>query len=270
MKNLSKAGHNMMNPTELKDLDALVDRLTKDYDQWIAHYPNDGTPPTKDQCKAEEDAKSAKLNDEYDGKASDLCDRKPKDKDDNISVRKRQLNRNLSARDGKLFGRFSGEVSGLQDLAAKTLATALAATDDFDDTVRVQMPMSAELLIAEFEKMKVDIESQIDNSFPGASEGLDNYDDALPNGIPSYKALKARWPGILDSVMAENAAAIDAAVEAIRAQSADTLRAAVKAACESERERYAALELAWLPADRLAELKAQLEETTYGYGISRE
>lgn len=270
LKSVSKAAHNAVNPNELKELDNLVDKLLKSYDSWVQNYPNDGTPPNKEQAKAEEEAKFAQLNTEYDHKAEDYCDRKPKDKDDNISVRKRQLNRGLKAREDKLFSRFSGEVAGLKELAAATLKTALDTSNDFDDVMRAQFPLPVDHIISEFEKMKADIEAQIDSSFPGASEGLDNYDDALPEGVPSYKDLKARWPGILDAVLAENAAAVDAAVESIKVHSAESLRAAVQAALQAEREQYASLELPWLPADRTAELKAHLEEATYGYGIPRE
>lgn len=136
-KDLQKAAHNMANPNELGQLDELVEGLVKNYDKFLSGLQNDGTPYTREQAAEEEEKHFATLNEEYDRKAVAICNRQPKNKDDNISVRKRQLNRQLESRRGKLFSKFASEVEALTSLAAATLANAKGTTDDFDDSVRV-------------------------------------------------------------------------------------------------------------------------------------
>mmetsp|Transcript_24527 Transcript_24527/g.40890 ORF Transcript_24527/g.40890 Transcript_24527/m.40890 type:complete len:259 (-) Transcript_24527:122-898(-) len=216
LKGLKKVGHAMANPTELKDLDKIVHFLIKQFEDQIDGFENDGTPPTADQAKEWEDERIEAFQNDYDRRAKDLCNRDPVDKHDNIAVRKRILGRKMEARRGKLFARFSDDVQALTVKAALTLKRCVEGLAELESSITEQLPLKNSYIASEFTALKDRLEEDIIASFPEGVTGLDNYDDELPEGVPSYVDFKASVDASQEQLLEANVAAVAEALAAYK------------------------------------------------------
>ena len=207
----------MTHPTELSDLDRIVAHLMRELDDEINWYENDGTPPTAEQAKEWEDERFAAYQQQYDGKAKDKCGRDPANDQDNISVRKRMLGRQQESRRGKLFARFSDDVAGLVVKASMTLQNCVESLAELQSNLTDNLPLKASIIASEFTALNVRLEDSINASFPDGVAGLDNYDDELPEGIPSYENFKTSVMAAQEEVMNANVEAVDNAIIELKA-----------------------------------------------------
>jgi len=181
-------------------------------DKDIAEFENDGTPPTKAQAKDWEDEKFAAYQREYDEKAKDKTGRDPKDDQDNIAVRKRILGRQQESRRGNLFSRFSDDVAGLVVKAALTLKNCVESLAELQTNLAEQLPVKASFITSEFAALHTRLEDSIGASFPDGVAGLDNYDDELPEDIPSYTDFKLSVEASQEEILNANSTAITEAI----------------------------------------------------------
>jgi hypothetical protein len=120
------------NPFELKELDEIVANLLEDCDKAIDKHTE---PLQKEQADAVERELFERLNNKYDEKAKKKLDRECEDEQDNIAVRKRILNRGLDARAGKIYSKFSTDVTALNEHAAATMIRAVQSMRDAEATI---------------------------------------------------------------------------------------------------------------------------------------
>lgn len=184
----------------------------RELDDEINWYENDGTPPTAEQAKEWEDERFAAYQQQYDGKAKDKCGRDPANDQDNISVRKRILGRQQESRRGKLFARFSDDVAGLVVKAAMTLKNCVTELSELQVSLIDNLPLKASVISSEFTALNVRLEDMVNASFPDGVVGLDNYDDELPEGIPSYTDFKTSLMAAQEEILNANVEAVDDAI----------------------------------------------------------
>ena len=209
---MDRAAKTIAHPTELRDLDKIVNDLVTTMDVLILQFENDGTPPNEEQATAWEDEKFGELNSTYDERAKESTGRDPKDDKDSMSVRKRQLNRALQARRGKLFGRFSEAVGNLKAQAEAAIKSAEEDLAELDGEIEENLPMKPSEITSQYDALVTRVEENINSSFPDGVEGLDNYDDGLD--CQSYADYKT-------SVTAAQEAMLEKAVEATAQATAD-------------------------------------------------
>lgn len=125
-------------------------------------------------------------------------------------MRRRILNRNHDARRGKLFARFSGDVAALKESAE---AAMNAADVDLAETVEectARLPIKPTEVTEAFTGLLTRVEDNINASFPGGVEGLDNYDDGMD--CKSYEEWKTAVMAAQEEMLAANAEAVGEAI----------------------------------------------------------
>ncbi len=249
-KDIEKAAHNAANPKELEELDDLVEDELKKFDKFLKELTNDGTPLNEDQAAKLEKEKFDEAEDNYEKRAHKKTGRKAEDKDDNISVRLRQLQRGLKARKGKIYAKFSGAVADLKSQAAETLSNCVETLQSFEEDTRAKLPLLASSIEAEYSSLRKNLDDQINSSFPDGIPGLDNYDDDLPEGTPNYKQFIHKLKESREEILAANEAAKESAKVQIRDGFLDDLRAAIAEIDE--------LPIGFLTEEESAELKNRM------------
>ncbi|KAJ1427360.1 hypothetical protein B484DRAFT_76437 [Ochromonadaceae sp. CCMP2298] len=214
---IGKAGHAMANPNELGELDNIVKNLTKNLDEAIAGYENDGTPPTAQQASEWEENKFEKLCAHYDKEARDCTGRAPDDDKDNMAVRRRMLVRKQEARKGALYARFSGDVASLTAKAGITLRACVEELAELEAALGNAMPSKASFVTGEFAALQSRLSDNVEASFPDGARGLDNYDDELPDGVPSWSDFNIQVQAAQERALETNAAAVAEATAAMKA-----------------------------------------------------
>jgi|LauGreSBDMM110SN_4_FD.fasta_scaffold98739_1 hypothetical protein len=250
-KGIEKAAHNAANPKELEHLDNIVEDELKDFDRFVNGLQNDGTPLNEEQATELENKKFQEAEDNYERRAHKSTGRKAEDKDDNISVRLRQLKRGLNARKGKIFAKFSGTVGDLKGQAATTLSNCVESLNAFEEDTREKLPLLSSTIESEYASLRRNLDDQINSSFPDGINGLDNYDDSLPDGIPSYKQFVENFEASKAAINAAN----DAAKEATKAQIKDGFLDDLKAAIAEIDE----LPIGFLTEEEAADLKNRMK-----------
>jgi hypothetical protein len=102
---------------------------------------------------------------------------------------------------------------------------------------------------------------------------LNKYDDNLPNDLPSWSSFLTRVDAISDSLNAENAAASENAMQAIRDELATTMKdkvdAAIREVMEAVRGDISGKEVGFLDEDSKANFLASLISAANDYELSR-
>ena len=103
--------------------------------------------------------------------------------------------------------------------------------------------------------------------------GLDNYDDSLPDGIPSWKGFLETVEGTLAALLAENAVAVERVKEeqkvAFQTRLKDDVDAAIRAALEAVRGELADAHFPFLSEADNADFIASLQAASQEYELSR-
>jgi len=250
-KDIEKAAHNAGHPKELEHLDNIVESELKNFDEFLKDLKNDGTPLNEDQAAELEQKKFNEAEENYERRAEKSCDRKAEDKDDNISVRLRQLQRGLKARKGKIFAKFSGAVGNLKDQAAETLSNCVESLSSFEEDTRSKLPLLSSTIESEYATLRRNLDDQINTSFPDGIAGLDNYDDDLPEGIPNYRHFVRKLDNSKEEMMTANEAAKESTKAMIKDGFLDDLKAAI---AEIE-----ALPIGFLTEEEASDLKNKMK-----------
>ena len=103
--------------------------------------------------------------------------------------------------------------------------------------------------------------------------GLDNYDDSLPDGIPSWKGFLETVEGTLTALLVENAIAVERAKEeqrlAFLARLKDDVDTAIRAALETIRGELADAHFPFLSEVDNVDFIASLQAASQEYELSR-
>jgi hypothetical protein len=253
---------------EQRQLKEFVGEYGRQFDDWVASFPNDGTPPNEEQCAIFEAEKIATLLEEFDTEAGKLSRVK-----DEVSKRKSVLVRNLARRNGRLFTRFSSTVQALQEQAAATMEYCMDALDEYEYGIKEMLPTTEAAIANEIKKLMANCEQFIEASFPEGVSGLDSYDDVLPDGMPSYSKFKEMVQKKETEINAKNAVAIPAEVEKIKANSVKRFQAqineAITKAMVDIEEDLSDDTLPFLDQTAMAGLREELIASAKEYATSR-
>lgn len=103
--------------------------------------------------------------------------------------------------------------------------------------------------------------------------GLDNYDDQLPDGIPSWKDFVGRTSDLKETLLAENITAVAAAVEQLKTDTEAELKslcdAAIRETCEKFRVDLNDNKCDWLDDEASAEFIASCTQMANDYELTR-
>mmetsp|Transcript_19897 Transcript_19897/g.24561 ORF Transcript_19897/g.24561 Transcript_19897/m.24561 type:complete len:276 (+) Transcript_19897:139-966(+) len=256
---------------DTKKLSLLVKTLTKDMDKWIKGFENDGTPPNEEQGKELEDAKIAEFEEEYDSQAIFAVE--GKDENNLIPEYKEKLQENLEEMRGDLYRRFSGAVDSLERSAAKVLKACVKAYTRKEAELKTRLPMGESDIVNEFDELIEDLTEFISTRFPDGVEGLDNYDDELPDGIPSWSEFKEQCSAKVEEIKGLSEEAIPAAVEEIKANTLASVKKSIDEAInktmDAVKEDLSDDSFPYLNEDATAELRSELISMSEEYGKSR-
>lgn len=229
-KQASKAASFVANPMELHDLDALVDRMMCQFDNniWNSSYD---VPPTEEECAAKEAEWESEITKQYNAEAVKIAGRKETNNQDNIAVRRRIMGRQFSARRGKLYSRFSEQVDDLKRQASAAISLAVESFNETKAAVEASFPCTEVSIVEEFAQLKASITNQVNASFPGGEDALDQYDDDLEDGVPSLDELRSdiemEQAHLITANEEQREEAIVDIKQAIRAQTIEQLTAAI-------------------------------------------
>jgi hypothetical protein len=112
--------------------------------------------PCPTDCIAAEEGWRAQLVAEYNQRSRDVTHRTETANDDgNIAVRRRILNRQINARHGQLYARFSGAIQDRKTLAAATIRACLDSLAATQEAVAKTLPNTPESIRAQYEALEV-------------------------------------------------------------------------------------------------------------------
>ena len=108
-------------------------------------------------------------------------------------------------------------MAGLVVKASMTLKNCVESLAELQSNLTDNLPLKASIIASEFTALNVRLEDSINASFPDGVAGLDNYDDELPEGIPSYENFKTSVMAAQEEVMNANVEAVDNAIIELKA-----------------------------------------------------
>mmetsp|Transcript_33047 Transcript_33047/g.46921 ORF Transcript_33047/g.46921 Transcript_33047/m.46921 type:complete len:269 (-) Transcript_33047:108-914(-) len=254
---------------ERKRLRKLVPHFVQQMAMWVSIYQNeDGAPPNEEECQALEDEQIAMLVDKFNAEADNL----QRVKEEHSRVRDR-LELELGLYRGRLFSKFSDEVDALKNQAEDTLKYCMKSLQEEEEELKESMPMAENQIEAEFKQLLASMTAHIDRVYPGGVDGLDSYDDELPEGIPSFADFKAMLVDKEAEYKEMNQETIPAALEEIKGNTTTMVKTkineAIKAAMKDIVEDLSDDVLPYLDEDAMAGLRAELIASAKEYGTSR-
>mmetsp|Transcript_3237 Transcript_3237/g.4662 ORF Transcript_3237/g.4662 Transcript_3237/m.4662 type:complete len:274 (+) Transcript_3237:97-918(+) len=251
-------------------LQKLVPEIGMELDKWLHDYDcGDATPPNESEAKELEEARIAEFLLEYDTRAGQL---RRVDADEHAE-RRVQVIKNLDKRRGRLFRKYSDQVSALKNQAADTMQYCVDTFGGFEESLGDVLPTSEAELDKAFEGHLEQIRNYIESTFPDGLAGMDSYDDALPDGLPAYPAFKEMVEAKKEEYKAKNTEAIPGAVEKVKASSKDmfkdVINKAVETAIEEIVEDLSDDVLPYLDEATMQGLRDELIAAAKEYGASR-
>jgi hypothetical protein len=253
---------------EQSSLKHLVGEYGRQFDDWVARFANDGTPPNEEECATLEAEKIASLLEDFDAKAAEL--RRVKDE---VPKRKTVLSSNLSRRQGRLFSRFCFTVQALQEQAAVTMKFCTDALNEYELSITDMLPTTGAAIANEIKNLMADCEQFIEASFPEGVSGLDSYDNVLPEGVPAYSEFKEMVQLKETELKKRNADAIPAEIEKIKATSAkrfqEQINQAITQAMVDIEQDLSDDTLPFLDQAAMSSLRQDLIASAKEYGTSR-
>jgi len=258
------------NKEEKKTLSKIVRVLSKEMDMWIRNFPNDGTPPNEEQCKELEDAKIAEILELYDARVAVA---KLEAFTELVAEYKADLNDELVGMRGDLNRKFTKAVDNLEASAAIVLRECVKKLDRKERKIKSVLPIKADVISEELEELVQDLEDWIGPRYPEGVVGLDNYDDNLPEGIPSWDDFKKSVAAKEEELKGLNAAAIPAEIEVLKANTLNAVKKqiddAIRSTMDAVKEDLSDDTFAFLAEDATVELRAELIAMAEEYGNAR-
>lgn len=256
---------------ETSALQKLVPEIGMKLDKWIHDYDcGDSTPPNEEEAKVLEDKALEEFLLEYDTRAAQL---RRVDADEHAD-RREQVVKNLNKRKGRLFRKYSDQVSALKNQAADTMQYCADTFASFEESLEKDvLPTSEEDLDKVFEDFLDQIQNYIESTFPDGVAGMDSYDDSLSDGLLAYPAFREMVVAKKEEYKAKNTEAIPGAVEKVKASSKDMFRdvinKAVETAIEEIVEDLSDDVLPYLDEAAMQALRDELIAAAKEYGASR-
>jgi len=238
-------------------------------EQWITDFTNDDdTPPSHDQCAELEEAKITELMESFMSKTKPLSRVK-----DYIPEKADKLQALLDMRRGYLYKRFANVVEALEDTAAGMLSFCTISLESKEAELKELFPIKESKVAEEIQELRDELNKWISNGFPDGVEGLDAYDDYLPDGIPSFAAFKEAVSLKEEELTALNSEAIATKLQETRDFSKrevkEKVNAAIAAAVAAVEEDLSDDMLPYLDESSMAEFRAELISASKEYGCSR-
>jgi hypothetical protein len=254
---------------EQNKLRQLAGEYGRTFDDWVAKFHDDGTPPNQEQCATLEAEKITSLLQDFDNQAKQL-----KRVQDEVPQRKHVLQANLDRRKGRLFTRFSKTVLALQEQAASTMQFCLDGLNEYKTSLVEMLPTSGAAIANEFKKLMADCEQYIEASFPEGVSGLDSYDNGLPDGMPSYSKFKELVQQTETELKTKNADMIPKEIETLKKTSAKRFQAQINEAItnamiEIEQDLSDDVTLPFLDHAAMERFRKELMASAKEYGTSR-
>mmetsp|Transcript_3968 Transcript_3968/g.9056 ORF Transcript_3968/g.9056 Transcript_3968/m.9056 type:complete len:263 (+) Transcript_3968:113-901(+) len=216
-KKMNQAGEALSNMAELAQLDSIVATITKQFDQDIETFEYEGMPPSAEQADEWEEQQFKAQMKCFDELALKATGREPVDKTDNMAVRRRMLKRKQQARKGALYTRFTTETADLTAKASRTLLACVEELAELEAALTPTLPAKASHVTTEFAALQSRLSDNVEASFPDGARGLDNYDDELPDGVPSWSDFNIQVQAAQERALETNAAAVAEATAAMKA-----------------------------------------------------
>eukprot|EP00565_Helicotheca_tamesis_P003911 CAMPEP_0185727418 /NCGR_PEP_ID=MMETSP1171-20130828/3119_1 /TAXON_ID=374046 /ORGANISM="Helicotheca tamensis, Strain CCMP826" /LENGTH=270 /DNA_ID=CAMNT_0028395987 /DNA_START=25 /DNA_END=837 /DNA_ORIENTATION=- len=254
---------------EKKELKKLCHNIVQDFSAWVRFYlVEDDTPPNEEECAALENDKIEELKAAFDEKTKKLW-RIP----DLVEKKTAEVHDALDIRRGYLYRRFADDVEELKDQAADMLGHCVKSLGIKEGEVDDLIPMKESEIMDEFNELQEALNEWIETNFPDGVDGLDSYDDELPDGIPSFAEFLETLAAKKEEMIAKNADAIAAEVEEIKEANNSVIKEkvneAINKAIEAIAEDLSDDVLDYLDEDAMAELREELIQGARDYGASR-
>mmetsp|Transcript_17587 Transcript_17587/g.26066 ORF Transcript_17587/g.26066 Transcript_17587/m.26066 type:complete len:272 (-) Transcript_17587:65-880(-) len=255
---------------EQKRLRLLVSDTEKKLDMFIKAYPNDGTPPTEDECTKLTDDQVTTLLEAFDTEAGKS--KLPRIQDE-VPKKRATLVKRLSYRKGKLYSRFSKAVEALTDQAASIMNYCVSAMKENDDELEGLIPVAEKRIEEEFAELLTDVTAHINDNYPEGVTGLDSYDEGLPEGIPTFAEYKEMLKTKEEEWKAKNKEAIPAGIDRLKvnyqAMVKKTLNAAIEEAMVEIEKDLSDDTVPYLEEGAMVQLRAELIASAKEYCTSR-
>jgi len=240
--------------------------LLKKMDVWIANY-HDGTP-TAEECTTMEEAKIVELTTEYDTVSQQLLRVK-----EEIPNEREQFVKYLGWKRGKLFLKFGATIEALKEQAVETLQRCDEMWKTFEQELVESFPVAEDTIGAELAEFLANTTQYIEDTFPEGVKGLDAFDDALPNGVPSYTEFQRSVMASENKLKVANKDAIPGELKKIKETSKEAFKLAVnKAIQKAVADIVVDLSddtLPYLDEAEMEDLRKGLIESAEDYGASR-
>jgi len=206
------ANHLRQNPSEVVDLDNLVNQFLTIYDENIASLTTTTLfsmgSASKEECMEKESAWEMEFNAKFNEKCLRICHRVEIDEHDCIARRRRMMNRRFQARHGKLYNALSNGSSSssfnnnylkeqslelkqeqepivdvsdtniLANNAINAINAIKSCIESFNETktiVESYLPCPEACIIEEFHMLSICMKDQITNYFPLGENILEEY-----------------------------------------------------------------------------------------------
>ena len=235
-------------------------------DIWIAQY-DDGTP-TAEECTQIEEAKIAELTTEYDTVSQQLWRVK-----DEIPQEREQFVKYLGWKRGKLFLKFGATIEALKEQAVKTLQQCNEMWKTFEQELIESFPVEETTIGAELAEFLTSTTQYINDTFPEGVAGLDAFDDALPDGVPSYNEFQRTVMASENKLKVKNKDAIPGELEKIKESSKAALKTSINEAIQKAVADmvldFQDDTLPYLDESDMAAFRKELAKVAEEYGASR-
>lgn len=255
---------------EEKKVNSVVRIQVKAMDIMISmHRSFGGTPPSKSECTELEEKRIESLMSEFPSKASEALGREVLETENLYKEKSKELQASLDKRRGRLYQKYAGHVEKLEEQATSMLGDCVKALAAQKTEMEGLLPLKEEEINTEFEELIEDLKQEVESRYPKGVIGLDKYDDALPDGIPSWKDFLIQVDTTKQQLLEANKIAIEQEVSSIKLSTAilirDKINAAIRASVEEVKLDLSDDVIPFLDDEATASLKKELIETTEAY-----
>jgi len=247
-------------------LGRLPSKYAHEYDKWVKSVADE--TPTEEECTQKEQEKMDELEKAFDAEAGAMFRVQ-----DEVPDAKEELLTHLKRRRGKLYKKFSSQVEALGDQAADCIEQCVDYLTRTKSRMKKSLPVAEGVISDAISDVNKNCDAYITNTFPDGVDGLDNYDDELPDGIPSYAEFKEQVSAAEAELAEENLSKVEAGIEEVKsgalAMAKDKVNEAIKTAMEEVKANLSDDVLPYLDSDKMESLRGELITSCDEYGTSR-
>jgi len=248
------------------NLGRLPSNYAHTFDKWVKSITDE--TPTKEECTELEQAKIDELLEAFDAETSEMSRVQ-----DEVPDARVELVTHLERRRGKLFNKFSDEIGALTDLAADCIGFCVDYLTGSVKRIKKSLPVPEDYISGALSELNSNCADYIATTFPGGVDGLDSYDDELPDGFPSYSEFKEQVAAAEVELAEENLSMVEAGVEEVKAgavaMAKNKINEAIKTAMNEIKDDLSDDVLPYLDSDTMESLREELLTTCADYGASR-